>query len=775
MRERGDSAGTSARCCRRLQVALIGTLLVAHAGCGTGADGDSGEKGVGGGAGMHDSAESPRELRIPSPPERGDLPEDGGDHWNRLVFEKSPYLLQHAANPVNWYPWGEEAFAAARAEDKPIFLSIGYSTCHWCHVMERECFEDEEVARLLNESFISIKVDREERPDVDQVYMAVTQALTGSGGWPMTVVLTPDKKPFFAGTYFPKHGNRRRPGLMKILPQLRDAWESERENVAASADRIVETIRRKTTGRRGGEIHDEVQTSAFAGLSDRYDEAWGGFGRAPKFPTAHNLGFLLRYFQRSGDDRALAMVAKTLTLMRRGGIYDHVGFGFHRYSTDRQWLVPHFEKMLYDQALLALAYTEAWQATGRSLFQRTADEVLTFVLREMTSPEGGFYSAIDADSDGEEGLYYLWTPGEIRSALDGPDAELVIETYGVEETGNFPDQATGRKTGRSILHRSRPLEIIAEERGVSEDELVSRLDRCREVLYGVRKKRVSPLLDDKVLTDWNGLMISAMAVAGQAFGKQQYVEAATRAASFIRLHLVDENERLLKRYREGDAAHPATLEDYAFLIGGLIDLYEATFDVEHLQWAIELEGQMRAHFEDPARGGFYLSADDGEDLFIRTKESYDGAIPSGNSVAILDLARLARLTGDMSYERRAWRAVHALSGDVGEAPVAHTQFLMGLDFLEGPSFEIVVAGYSGSPDTEEMLGALRTRFLPNKVVLFRKVGAADPITRIAEFTAVQTALNGVATAYVCRDFVCGLPTQDVEEMVRSLRAVSPQP
>jgi hypothetical protein len=712
-------------------------------------------------------------LRVPPPEELAKLPEDGGEQWNRLAFEKSPYLLQHAANPVDWYPWGEEAFAAARAQDKPVFLSIGYSTCHWCHVMEHESFEDEEVARLLNESFISIKVDREERPDVDHVYMAVTQALTGSGGWPMTVILTPDKKPFFAGTYFPKHSRGQRPGLVQLLPQLRTAWETQRDDVTASADRIVSAIREQAAGGPGGDLDEEVMAAAFTQLSGRYDAARGGFGTAPKFPIPHNLRFLLRYYRRTGDTKALAMVERTLEAMRLGGVYDHVGSGFHRYSTDPDWLLPHFEKMLYDQALLVLAYTEAWQVTERDLFLRTAEEVLDFVLREMTSPEGGFYSAFDADSEGEEGLFYLWTPVEIRAVLDGPDAELIIDVYGIVEGGNFLDQATRRKTGRSILHLRQPLENIAEAKGVSGDELRARLEHCRKELYRVRKERVPPLLDDKVLTDWNGLMISAMALAGQAFGESRYTEAATRAAAFIRAHLTDEEGRLFKRYREGEAAHPATLEDYAFLIGGLLDLYEATFDAGLLQWAIELEAQMTAHFEDPERGGFYLSADDGEALFVRAKEVRDGAIPSGNSAAALDLARMARLTGDMGYEDRAWRMIRAFSTDVARAPSGHTNFLLGLDFLLGPSYEIVVAGHRENRDTERMIGALRDRFLPNKVVLFRGEGVEDPIVEIAEFTALQTAVDGKATAYVCQNFVCNLPTHDVREMLRSLGESAP--
>jgi uncharacterized protein len=688
---------------------------------------------------VHGDLPRPSRAAIP------DLPSDGGDEFNRLIFESSPYLLQHARNPVDWYPWGDAAFEKAQREDKPIFLSIGYSTCHWCHVMERESFEDDEVARLMNAHFVAIKVDREERPDIDQLYMTVTQALTGSGGWPMTVILTPDKKPFFAGTYFPKHGRGQRPGLMDLLPQLQTTWETRRGEVESSAEQIVAAVRDRSGSTPGPDLDAGILDIAYSQLSSRFDSAYGGFGQAPKFPTPQNLRFLLRYHDRHHDPRALEMAVETLEAMRLGGMYDQVGFGFHRYSTDREWLLPHFEKMLYDQALLVLAYTEAYQVTGRDLFRRTADEVIAFVLKEMTSPDGGFYSAFDADSEGEEGLFYLWTTDEIKAVLDGSDAELVIEVFGVVEGGNFLDQATGKKTGGSILHLERSVEEIARAKGMPVEELRARLERCRRELYRARQLRIPPLLDDKVLTDWNGLMISALAYAGQTFGEEDYVEAADDAAAFIRSHLVGSDGRLLKRFRAGDAALPATLEDHAFLIGGLLDLYEATFEVEHLRWAIDLAGQMVEHYEDDARGGFFLGADDGEDLFMRVKEVYDGAIPSGNSAAVLVLARLARLTGDMSHEDAAWRTLRAFAGDVSGAPSAHCHLLLGLDFLIGPAFEVVLAGKPESDGIQDMLSALRTPFMPNKVVLMRSSEPQDPITEIAGYTAYQTALEGKAT------------------------------
>jgi len=697
------------------------------------------------------------------------LPVDGGPRWNRLVFEKSPYLLQHAGNPVDWYPWGEEALAAAREQRKPIFLSVGYATCHWCHVMEHECFEDPEVADYLNRHFIAIKVDREERPDIDQVYMNVTQALTGSGGWPMTVVLTPEQKPFFAGTYFPKHGRGQRPGLMELLPSLVGAWTERREEVASSADRIVAALREQERVAGGTGLADSTLTSAFRALEARYDSVHGGFGSAPKFPVPHQLRFLLRYHDRTSDPHALAMVAQTLRSMRSGGIYDQVGHGFHRYSTDRSWLLPHFEKMLYDQALLASAYTEAWLVTHSDEFRSTAVEILEFVLREMTSPEGGFYSAFDADSEGEEGKFYLWTPEELRSVLGPEDASLYGELFGVVEGGNFRDQATGEPTGASILHRREAVEGTAGETGGPPAAWSVRLEACRRKLYARRARRVPPLLDDKVLTDWNGLMISAFAAAGQAFDEPRFTAAATRATDFIRNRMTDEEGRLYKRYRDGQAAHAATLDDYAFLICGLLDLYESTFETRHLEWAVGLERQMQTHFADPAGGGFHLSADDGERLFLRAKEVYDGAVPSGNSAAVSALARLARFTGDLRYEERAVGVCDAFSARVSGSPSVHTHLLLGLDFLLGPTSEVGIVGHRETSEVGRLLRTLRTSFIPRKVVHLQEPGETR-LAVLAPYAALPSIPGQPGVAYVCRDFVCQLPTEDPESMMRTLTA-----
>ncbi len=695
----------------------------------------------------------------PSSIEDARLPDGHYRYTNRLAGEKSPYLLQHAHNPVDWYPWGAEAFARAKKENKPIFLSIGYSTCHWCHVMEHESFEDPEVARLMNDSFVAIKVDREERPDIDNVYMTVSQMLSGSGGWPLTILMTPDKKPFYAGTYIPREGRFGQPGMLELLPQVAKAWSTQHDKIADSANKITSALQQASSGSAGGDLGASTLSAAYRQLESTFDAQNGGFGTSPKFPTPHQLLFLLRYWKRSGDAHALAMVEKTLRAMRQGGIYDQVGFGFHRYSTDARWLVPHFEKMLYDQALLAMAYTEAFQATGKAEYRQTAREILTYVLRDMTSPEGGFYSAEDADSQGQEGKFYLWTQSEIRQVL-GAGAGPFIKAYGVEDGGNFADEASGQQGNSNILHRTAAPSPAA----------APSLEAARQKLFAAREKRVHPRKDDKILTDWNGLMIAALAKAGRAFGEPRYTQAAQRAADFI-LQKARKNDRLLHRYREGEAAITAHLDDYAFLCWGLLELYEADFDARRLQSALDLNRSMLAHFWDGQKGGLYLTADDSEELLTRSKEVYDGAVPSGNSVAMWNLLRLSRMTGQADLEARAARLERAFSAGVAQQPAAHTQFLVALDFAIGPSYEVVIAGKPQAPDARAMLRALNTRFLPNKVVLLRPTGqAAPPITSLAAFTRYQTGLKNKATAYVCLKGACRLPTTDINQMLSLLNA-----
>ncbi|MEW6073373.1 MAG: thioredoxin domain-containing protein [Planctomycetota bacterium] len=708
---------------------------------------------------------------LPSPAELAALPPDGGERYNRLVFEKSPYLLQHAANPVDWYPWGEAAFARAKELDRPVFLSIGYSTCHWCHVMERESFEDEAVAALLNASFVCVKVDREERPDIDQVYMSVTQALTGGGGWPMTVVLTPEAVPFFAATYIPRESRFGRRGMLELVPAIAEAWRDRRadlEREAAHVARVLGTNEHPAAEKELGAAEIDL---VFRALASRYDPVHGGFGSAPKFPVPHNLLFLLQYAERRGSEQALRMAERTLDEMRRGGIYDHVGFGFHRYSTDAEWFRPHFEKMLYDQALHVLAFTAAWQVTGNEEHRRTAEEVLEYVARDLTSPAGGFTSAEDADSEGEEGRFYLWTAGELAAELGAEEAKLFGRVHGVEAAGNYAEEGTDERTGANLLFLPRPIPEVARELGVAEAALRARLAAARERLFAARERRVHPLKDDKVLTDWNGLMIAAGARAGRAFGEERHVAAAAKAARFVLRALRTADGRLLKRYRAGEAGLPGTLDDHAFLAWGLLELFETTQEVEWLRAAIETADAMVAHFRDEARGGFYLSADDAEALFVRPKEFYDGAIPAGNSVAALVLLRLARITGTVRYEELAAGTLRAAAYEATQLAGAHTQLFAAVDFAVGPSFEVVIAGDPAAADTRAMLSAVHRRFLPHQVLLLRPpVGDGGPLATLAPYIAPLTALDGRATAYICRDFACSAPTTAVEEVERLLRA-----
>ncbi len=691
---------------------------------------------------------------------------------NRLKNEKSPYLLQHADNPVDWYPWGEEAFEKAAREDKPILLSIGYSTCHWCHVMEHESFEDPEVAKLMNETFVSIKVDREERPDIDSVCMTVCQLLSKGGcGWPLNIIMTPDKKPFFAGTYIPKESRFGRIGMVELVPRIKDVWKNKRDEVLKSADSITEAVKKATgltEGSGGRDLTPAALTLGYNQLLGRFDETNGGFGTAPKFPTPHNLLFLLRYWKRTGDEQALSMVEATLGGMRKGGVYDHVGYGFHRYSTDPRWFLPHFEKMLYDQAMLALVFTEAYQATGKKAYEDTARQIFTYVMRDMTSPEGGFYSAEDADSEGEEGKFYVWTEDEIIGILGKDEAGLIIKAYNVEESGNFSEEASGEKTGSNILYLKTPLPELARSFGMSADEFEGRIDKSRKKLFDVREKRVHPHKDDKILTDWNGLMIAALSKGASAFSDPLYSDAAKRAADFLLGKMTDSKGRLLHRWRDGDAGIGGSIDDYSFFIWGLLELYESTFDIKYLKAALGLQTEMTGLFWDVKNGGFYFTSHDAEELITRHKEIYDGAIPSGNSVAMLNLLRIGRITGDAAYDEMAAKLAKAFSETVEQAPVAYTQLLSSLDFAIGPSYEVVVVGDPASPDTKEMLSAIRKRYSPNKVLLFKGTGDVPGVTAIAEFTKGQASIDGKATAYVCLDHVCNLPTTDLNKALELL-------
>ncbi|HYB67936.1 MAG TPA: thioredoxin domain-containing protein [Candidatus Acidoferrales bacterium] len=690
---------------------------------------------------------------------------------NRLISEKSPYLLQHAHNPVDWYPWGPEAFQKAREEDKPVFLSIGYSACHWCHVMERESFEDPEVARMLNEAFVCIKVDREERPDLDAAYMKVCQAMTGTGGWPLHIIMTADKKPFFAATYIPKENRFGQVGMKQLVPQIKQFWALKRKELIDSGEKIEALLKgreNESSLQPTEELVESTLDEAYLHLAENFDERYGGFGTSPKFPSPHNLSFLLRYWKRTRHDKALQMVEKTLDAMRLGGIYDQLGFGFHRYSTDAKWLVPHFEKMLYDQAMLVTAYTEAYQVTGKEDYRQTVHEVITYILRNMTDSNGGFYSAEDADSEGEEGKFYLWTEREIRQALSQDEAELVKKVFGTEEGGNFVEAITGKETGKNILHLRKPLAELAVDLHVSPEKLEKLMEEARLKLLAARQKRVHPSIDDKILTDWNGLMIVALAEAGRVFDEPEYLAAARKAADFIIGNLFDAEGKLLHRYRQGEARIEGFLDDYAFFTWGLVELYEAVFETKYLRYAIDLADEMLAHFWDKELGGFYQTADYSEAAFLRSKGIYDGAYPSGNSAAALDLVYLARMTGETRFEEKAAQLMRAFSTEVTKEPSAHAQLMSALDFALGPSSEVVVVGDPQKEDTARMLKTLWSKFLPRKVVILCSTAKPQEIADIAKFIENMHGEGDKAAAFVCRGHVCNLPTTDVRIMLELL-------
>jgi len=770
---------------------------------------------------------------------------------NRLIHEKSPYLLQHAYNPVNWYPWSDEAFEKAKAEDKPIFLSIGYSTCHWCHVMERESFEDEEVADLLNRYFISIKVDREERPDIDSIYMNVCQMLTGSGGWPLTIFMTPEAKPFFAGTYFPKNDKMGMMGLISLLNNVRKAWESKKDELIKAGEEIANMLAsdydRTGNIERGSAFRNinygsadnaeiandlpykDIIDNAYNSLKRYFDKEYGGFGRVPKFPTPHNLYFLLRYWYATGEKHALEMVEKTLECMYRGGIYDHIGFGFSRYSTDNKWLIPHFEKMLYDNALISIAYIEAYQATGNKLYADIAEQVFAYVLRDMTSPEGGFYSAEDADSEGVEGKFYLWTPEEVKEVLGEEDGEKFCSYYDITEDWNFEygnvpnlvklknpigksfgkttgkDKSTGDKdNGKNNVDNVDYVDNNADEEYNADEHNMDEefIEKCRMKLFEYREKRIRPHKDDKILTSWNSLMIASMAIGGRVLKNNSYTKAAEKAAGFILSALVDKNGRLMARYRQGDVSYPGYIDDYAFFIWALIELYETTFNPVYLKKAISFSEDMIRLFWDNKNGGFFFYGSDSERLIARPKEVYDGAMPSGNSVAALNFVRLAKLTGNQELGEMAFKILKAFEEDIENALIGHTFMLCSLMHYYQPSYEVVIVTDSemngeACEDREcrDMIDIVRQIYNPFlSVILYSKrsyklghgvnndkgseneqcsenercvengwcelIDLGDIIPHVKQYKT----LEGKTTAYVCRNFSCRPPVTDGEKL-----------
>ena len=689
---------------------------------------------------------------------------------NRLIREKSPYLLQHAHNPVDWYPWGTEAFEKSRAENKPIFLSVGYSTCHWCHVMERESFENGNIAGLLNRDYVPIKVDREERPDVDRVYMTFVQATTGSGGWPMSVWLTPELKPFYGGTYFPPENRYGHPGFASVLEQIAAAWRTDRDQIVESAREAVAQLQQHVAFEAPGarpSVDAAMLDSGFYVFRRTFDRQLGGFGGAPKFPRPSVLQFLMRYHARTGNAEALDMTLLTLREMAKGGMHDQVGGGFHRYSVDERWFVPHFEKMLYDQAQLAVSYLEAFQATGDPGFAGTARRILDYVLRDMTSPDGGFYSAEDADSVVDpaepsvkgEGAFYIWTADEIRQVLPSPSADWFCYRFGVAEGGNVVNDPHGEFSDKNILYQAATVEETADQYHQPIEEVRAALDRAEVTLLEARSGRVRPHLDDKILASWNGLMISAFALGGAVLEEPRYAAAARCAADFVLSRMYDAAAGTLERSYRGEASGiPGFLDDYALFTQGLLDLYEAQFELRDMETAVILSEKMLELFEDHENGGFFSSPAGDQNLVLRMKDDYDGAEPSGNSVAILNLLRLAAISGREVFRTSAERALALFSPRLGSAPVALPYMLVACEFFLSEPRQFVFAGAAAAPDTIALLNVLRRRFVPNRVVLL--VDSPETRRKLASWIPAiegMQPLDGHAAVYVCRNYSCQLP------------------
>ncbi len=697
------------------------------------------------------------------------LPDGRPRYINRLILEGSPYLLQHAHNPVDWYTWGKEAFETARKLGRPVLLSVGYSTCHWCHVMEEESFEDEEIARFLNENYIAIKVDREERPDIDAIYMAAVQAISGSGGWPMTVWLTPDRQPFYGGTYFPaRNGDRGAPvGFLTVLQKIGNMYHDQPDKIQEAGLALTQAIQQQLRPTAGDQLPGADLIHQVMGDYKAYhDPVHGGMSGKPKFPSSLPVRLLFRYYRRTGDEKILDIARLTLEKMAAGGIYDHVGGGFHRYATDEKWLVPHFEKMLYDNALLVIDYLDGYQVTGEDDFKRVVEEILIYIQRDMTAPGGAFYSATDADSlnlDGhrEEGYYFTWTPDELKAALGKDRAKIVSAYYGVGKTPNFE--------GRHILYTPKPPAQVAKALDLSDKALAATIKEAREILYQTRNHRPLPLRDEKILTAWNGLMISAFARAGRILDNPAYTKSAVQAAEFILQHLFLDN-KLYRNYKDGKARHTAYLDDYAFLTAALIDLYEATHDIRWLKKAVALDTILQSDYEDPENGGFFMTAKGQADLIAREKPNYDGAEPSGNSVALLNLLRLGEYTSTDSYRIRAEKMLVTFLGSASTRPMALSEMLMALDFHTDKVKEIVIVTPPGKKaEAEPYLTIFRKTYLPNSTLTVAAEG--EPLASQAKLipsAGDKLAIGGKATAYVCEKGICKLPATAPDQFARQL-------
>jgi uncharacterized protein YyaL (SSP411 family) len=681
-------------------------------------------------------------------------------HTNRLINETSPYLLQHAHNPVDWYPWGPEALERARAENKPILLSIGYSACHWCHVMEHESFENEEIAALMNESFVCIKVDREERPDLDSIYMNAVQMMTGHGGWPMTVFLTPDLKPFYGGTYYPPTDRQGMPGFPRVLEAIADSYKNKKEDVRSSAEAITDELRKINRLRASDEmLTSEVLNEAFSKLVNNFDRLNGGFGGAPKFPPSMTLMYLLRHHKRTNTPASLEMVELTLERMASGGMYDHLGGGFARYSVDAHWLVPHFEKMLYDNALLARIYLYAFQQAKRPRYRQVVEETLEYIIRDMMHAKGGFYSSEDADSEGEEGKFYVWTKEEITSLLGDEEGQLFCDFYDVTDEGNF-------EHGKSILNTPRTLEEFASERRLDPEKLQRVIAAGKKRLFYAREERVRPGRDEKILTAWNGLMLVAFAEAASILGRDDYREVAIKNADFLLENLMRDG-RLVRTYKDGRAKLNAYLEDYSYMVEGLLAVYEATFDIKYFEQARALADTMIEQFWDESEGGFYFTSADHEELITRTKDYFDNATPSGNSVAAMALLKLWLLTGEVSYQRHAVTIIRAAREAMSRYPSAFGYLLGALDFYLSESKEIAIVGRADSHEVRQFIEGIYSRYLPNKVVALAEPGderAQQAIPLLAE----RHMIDGKPTVYVCRNYLCLAPATSTQELAERL-------
>ncbi|MBI4736409.1 MAG: thioredoxin domain-containing protein [candidate division NC10 bacterium] len=685
-------------------------------------------------------------------------------HTNHLIHETSPYLLQHAHNPVDWYPWGPEALARAKAENRPILLSVGYSACHWCHVMERESFEDTAIARLMNEHFVNIKVDREERPDLDQIYQNVVQLLGGQGGWPLTVFLTPDQQPFYGGTYYPPTDRQGLPGFPRVLQGVADAYRLNQEGIAETVRQILDGMGRLSTFKEVAEPLDkELLDRVGRALTRHVDPVYGGFGGAPKFPNTMNQAFLLRHARAHQDEFALRMVTLTLEKMAAGGIFDHIGGGFHRYSVDNRWLVPHFEKMLYDNALLLRLYLEAWQVTRQRLFEKVIRDTLAYVRREMLHPEGGFYSTQDADSEGEEGKFFVWTRDEILAHLGEDVGQLFCRAYDVTEAGNF-------ERGRSILNRPGSLESVAARFGMKAEQAETLLAGAREKLFHVREQRAKPFRDEKILTSWNCLMISACAEAYTVLGDEAALDAAVRSAEFVLAHLLRDG-RLLRTFKDGQAKLNGYLDDYAFFAAALLDLYQATFDRRYLDQAVALHERMIAQFWDARGGGLFLTSAAHEALIHRPKSAYDHSIPSGESVATQTMLRLHALTGSAADLTRAERVLRVFRGQMEQNPFGFGNLLCALDWYVETPHEIVIVGERSAADTRALLRAVHQEFVPNKVIVVAGAGELGKLPAVGDLLAGKAQVDGRATAYACHKFACSAPVTNPADLQALLRNV----